>query len=363
MIPKSRSTTDVARQSRVAKRQRPSVGLAFLSLAVFCVILTGCKATRPTEVRQRFEFQQPHMGTLFTITLYTSSEVVARSATDAAFAKIAALDRMMTDYDPESELMKLCQHPVGEPVRVSDELIEILREAQRIAELTDGAFDVTIGPVVRLWRRARRAEALPAPEQLARARESVGWKKLKLDTRARTVTLSVPNMQLDLGGVAKGYAADQALKILRQHGISRALVAASGDIAVGDPPPAQRGWRVEIGALGNIGSWSPRILFLANAAVSTSGDAEQFVEIGGQRYSHVVDPRSGIGVTGRLQVSVVARRSTQTDAFATAVSVLGVERGLALIEAQPQMAGFLVRKQGDQPQVYSSKRLGSYSRN
>jgi len=157
---------------------------------------------------------------------------------------------MMTDYDPESELMQLCQKPFGQPVHVSDELFEVLQESQRVAELSDGAFDVTVGPVIRLWRRARRTEILPPAEALARARESVGYKKLKLDSRRKTVTLTVPNMQLDLGGIAKGYAADKALEVLKSHGINRALVAASGDIAAGDPPPGTRGWRVGVGALG-----------------------------------------------------------------------------------------------------------------
>ncbi len=332
--------------------------IAGLGLAVWGAFLAGCAAPQQeaSEKPERFEFQQPHMGTMFTITLYASNAVVARSASEAAFAKIAGLDRLMTDYDPDSELMRLCRCPVGEPTRVSDELFHILQEAQRIAELTGGAFDVTIGPVVRLWRRARRAEILPAPAQLARARESVGWQKLRLDSATRTVTLTVPNMQLDLGGIAKGHAADQALAVLREHGCSRALVAASGDIAVGDPPPGQRGWRVEIGALGNIGGEPPRVLLLAHAAVSTSGDTEQFVEIGGKRYSHIVDPRTGVGLTERLLVSIIAPRATQTDAFATAVSVLGLERGLVLIESQPGMAGLLVHCANGDEKVITSER-------
>src|SRR6478609_3582872 len=213
-----------------------------LSLIVF----TGCVASKRTATWERFQFQQPHMGTLFTITLYATNEVSARGAADAAFAKIAALNQMMTDYDPESELMRLCRQPVGQPVPVSTELFEILAESRRVAELSAGAFDPTIGPVVRLWRRARRTEALPSPEQLAHAQESVGWRRLLLNAQNQTITLLATNMQLDLGGIAKGYAADAALKVMRERGIRCALVAASGDIAVGDAPPGQDGWRVSI---------------------------------------------------------------------------------------------------------------------
>ncbi|MCW5551476.1 MAG: FAD:protein FMN transferase [Verrucomicrobiae bacterium] len=303
----------------------------------------------------RFEFQQPHMGTLFAITLYAPEANRAREAAEAAFARIAALEQMMTDYDPESELMQLCQQPVGQPVRVSDELFALLQKGQRLAALTDGAFDVTIGPVVRHWRRARRTDTLPSPEALARAQAPVGWRKLKLNARHQTVTLTVPNMQLDLGGIAKGYAADQALAVLRSHGLKRGLVAASGDIAVGDPPPGQRGWRVGVGALDRGEDALARNLLLRNAAVSTSGDTEQFVEIGGKRYSHIVDPRTGLGLTERLQVSIVAKHATDTDSFATAVSVLGVERGLKLVESRRGMAAFILRKSGEQTEVYESR--------
>jgi len=329
-----------------------------LGLPGLCALWAGCAVHQkePGEALERFEFQQPHMGTLFTIKLYASDEITARAGVEVAFAKIAALDKIMTDYDPESELMQLCRRPVGEPTRVSDELFEILQEAQRITKLTDGTFDVTIGPVVRRWRRARRAEALPSPEQLARARASVGWQKLELDSKAKTVTLTVPNMQLDLGGIAKGFAADKALAVLKEQHLNRALVAASGDIAVGDPPPGQPGWRVEIGVLDQPDDKAEHVLLLKNSAVSTSGDAEQFVEIGGKRYSHIVDPRTGVGLTERLQVSIVARRATETDAFATAISVLGQKQGLALIESQSGMAGLFVKKQGDSYTAVSSGR-------
>jgi thiamine biosynthesis lipoprotein len=347
--------------------------LGAASVVVMLVfLLVGCAAVPPGTELRRFEFQQPHMGTLFTLTLYAPDETAARAASDVAFARIAALDQMLSDYNPESELMRLCRQPFGQPVRVSDELFAILQQSQGVAELSDGAFDVTIGPVVRLWRRSRRTETLPSPEALAHAREAVGWRKLKLNSESKTVTLTVPNMQLDLGGIAKGWAADAALAVLKTHGATRALVAASGDIAAGEPPPGQRGWRVEIAAPVSAPARSENLaqragpetgapivhsLLLENAAVSTSGDAEQFVEIDGVRYSHIVDPRTGLGLTERLQVTVIAKRASETDSFATAVSVLGVKRGLALVEAQPGMAAVILRKAADTVVVTESARI------
>jgi thiamine biosynthesis lipoprotein len=223
------------------------------------------------------------------------------------------------------------------------ELFEILAEARRIAELSEGAFDPTVGPVVRQWRRARRTETLPTSEQLAHARESVGWRNFSLDVQNQTVTLLAPNMQLDLGGIAKGYAADAALKVLREHGLRSALVAASGDIAVGDAPPGQTGWHVSIGTPFRKDG-EEQTLILANAAVSTSGDSEQSVVIEGTRYSHIVDPRTGLGLTTRCQASVIAPHAMQSDGLATAVSILGAEQGRELIQSQPRTSAIIYRE-------------------
>jgi thiamine biosynthesis lipoprotein len=317
---------------------RPS-SFAFLLLAL---ALCGCRTAPSTAAGQRYQFQQPHMGTLFTLTLYAANEAAATTAAGAAAARIEELSRTMTDYDPESELMRLSRSPTSQPVPLSADLFAILQQSQQFAQLSSGAFDITVGPYVRHWRRARRTGQLPSPEVLARAAESVGWQKLRLDAAARTATLLAPNMQLDLGGIAKGWAADAALATLRQHGCPRAMVAASGDIAVGDPPPGTKGWRVGVGIPGAADTRTARELLLANAALSTSGDTEQFVEIGGTRYSHILDPRTGLGLTNHVQASVIAPCAAQTDPLATAVCVLGWRAGLAIINAQPYTAALVI---------------------
>ena len=322
-------------------------------MCLILVVAGGCIGTKHrADGLKRYEFEQPHMGTLFKITLYASNESSARIASDAAFSKVASLDRIMTDYDVESELMRLCRQPINTPVQVSEDLFTVLEESLRIARASDGAFDPTIGPVIRLWRRARRQGILPTPEQIQHAQNSVGWQKLILDASTRTVTLLALDMQLDLGGIAKGYAADKALAVLRENGITRALVAASGDIAAGDPPPGSRGWRVSIGTPYSSNALSKTFL-LNNAAVSTSGDTEQFVVIGGKRYSHIVDPHTGIGLTNQLQVSVWARHATLSDAFATTVCVLGESKGFRLINSQPDMTAIAIGKENtfDEPRV------------
>lgn len=281
----------------------------------------------------RFEFSQPHMGTRFSIIVYAPDPDAASWASASAFDRIARLDNTMTDYRSSSELMKLCERAGGPPVSVSEDLYQVLAKSQELAERTNGAFDTTVGPLVRLWRRARRRHELPDQERLARALGLVGYKNLRLDPKARMAQLLKPGMLLDLGGIAKGYAADEALAALRQRGISSALVAAGGDIAVSGPPPGKEGWRIGIAPLESPDQPPSRFLVLHDAGISTSGDSEQYAEIGGTRYSHIVDPKTGRALIGRRSVTVVAANATTSDSLATAVSVLGPERGLELIRS------------------------------
>ena len=251
------------------------------------------------------------MGTLARITARGGSDRAADAAVQLAFARLRELDQRLSDYLPESELNRAVRQAVQRPVALSADLATVIAYAQRLAAESAGAFDITAAPLTHLWRQARRLGQLPVPEALAQARALCGYQKLTLADGA--LSLALPGMQLDLGGLAKGYAADQALRVLRGHGVSHALVALSGDIAV-----AGR-WTV---ALQHFGQTVERVR-LHNQAVSTSGDTEQFVEIAGRRYSHILDPRTGFGLTGAPAVSVIARSGLEADALSTAVVIAG----------------------------------------
>jgi thiamine biosynthesis lipoprotein len=287
---------------------------------------------------QLFEAVEAHMGTLVRIQLYATGAGQANQAFRAAFDRIAQLDAALSDYRPESEVNRLCRSAVGKPVKVSADLFRVLSAARQLAEETGGAFDVTLGPVTLLWRQARQQHRLPAPDALREALQRSGYRKLHLDASARTVTLDQEDMRLDLGGIAKGFAADEALAALAGLGIRRALVAASGDLAIGDPPPGPKGWSVGIDSPDPHAGGFSRVLDLCNAAVSTSGDSSQNLEIAGVRYSHIVDPSTGMGLTRPVMVTVVARYGIDADAWSTALSVLGPERGSPLIERHPGVA-------------------------
>jgi thiamine biosynthesis lipoprotein len=305
----------------------------------------------------RFTFTEAHMGTRFKIILYTRDESAAKSATKAAFQRISDLDGIMNDYRSTSELMKLCQKAGGEPVRVSDDLFRVLEKSQEVAKISDGTFDVTIGPVSQLWRQARRTHEMPNPNELAQARELVGYRTLKLDLKNQTVQLLKAGMRLDLGGIGKGYAADAALAVIKDHGIGQALVAAGGDIAVSGPPPGTEGWNIGIAPLLDPDAKPKRYLILQHAAVSTSGDSEQYLELNGKRYSHIIDPRTGMGLTDRMSVTVVAPNGITADPLTKVVCILGPEHSLEIIERMKGVAALLVRQTDKGLVIVESKRF------
>jgi thiamine biosynthesis lipoprotein len=202
---------------------------------------------------------------------------------------------------------------------------------------------------------------LPDQQELKDTLARVGFGKIKLDPQKRTVQLLVAGMLLDLGGIAKGFAADAVLAVLRRFGIRQALVAAGGDIVAGEAPPGARGWKVGIAPLKNPEAKPQHYLLLVNKAVSTSGDVEQYVQIGGKRYSHIVDPKTGLGVVGRSSVTVIAPNGTTSDALATAVSVMGPQRSLALIEKTAGTACLIMREnEKGELQMHRSKGFEKY---
>lgn len=320
------------------------------------LVVFGATANGADPALTRYEFEEPHMGTIFRITFFAPDKETAEKAVKAGFARVAELNQIMSDYLATSELMELCKKnatTAGEPIKVSKDLFTILAKGREISELSEGTFDYTVGPVVKLWRRARKSEQMPNAKELEEAMKKVGWKQVQLNAEKQTVKFLTAGMQLDLGGIAKGYAADEVLTVLRtKFNLNRAMVAASGDIAVGDPPPDAAGWKLEIGKLTK--NTARRVLLLKNAAVSTSGDATQFVEINGIRYSHMLDPRTGIGLTGCRSVTVVAPKGVLSDSLTKPTSMLPPDKAFALLEKM-QAHGLIVQFKDKGEEVTSSK--------
>jgi len=279
-------------------------------------VLGGFGAWGEVEKR-RWVFERAEMGVPFRVTVDEpgANPERVREAAEAALDRVRELNGIFSDYEDDSEAMRLCREAgTGRRVGVSEEMAELLGFALDVAEETGGAFDVTVGPVVLLWRRARRQRVLPEGWRIERAMEAVGWGGVELDRVRRVVELKRKGMRLDFGGVAKGYAAREALKVLQGRGFRSCMVAGSGDMAMGAAPQGGEGWRIRIAALEGA-SGEGEVLTLSNQGIATSGDVNQFVEVDGVRYSHVIDPRTGWALTRRVMATVVALDAMRADAY------------------------------------------------
>jgi FAD:protein FMN transferase len=266
----------------------------------------------------RWSFEAGAMGTRLRLVIYGAegeADAVADAA-EAAFAVAREVELACSDYDAGSELMRLMGRGAGEWHEVGEVLFGVLAEAREIAEKTGGAFDPALGNLTRLWRRARSRGELPGAEELAAARAASGWDKLELEERGRLVRWEVEGLRLDLGGIGKGYAADLMWEELEARGFGIASVEVGGDVRVGPAPPGARGWpvRVKVGV-------QERLYLVAEGAVSSSGDQHQWVEVDGRRFSHIIDPGTGLGLREARSATAFARRATWSDALATAACV------------------------------------------
>lgn len=291
--------------------------MSALRVACTALLFAACRATSSAAASERsYEYVERHMGCQARIVLGAASEREARDAARDAFAAIARADALLSDYREDSLASEITAHAGdGTWIAVPDDVAQLFERARELRELTDGAFDVTLGPLVALWREARAAHALPEAAELARARQLVDARALLVEHSPPRARLARAGMALDFGAIGKGWAAAAALEVLRARGLSRALVQIEGDIALGDAPAGSTGWLV--GAAGGT-----QTLRLSNCAVSTSGADAQYVELAGVRYSHIVDPRSGAALTHSARVTVVAPDATSADALATALSVI-----------------------------------------
>ena len=287
--------------------------------------------------KQLYTWKEPHMGTEFTIRVWAEEGQIEDLTllTRKAFDRVAELNRALSDYLPESELNEFAKAPSGQAVPVSEDLFTLFVKSGKLTEKTGSAFDITAGPIIRLWRIARKNQALPSPDQIASAKARTGFHHLELNPANRTILKKIDGMLFDLGGIAKGYAADAALAILKEGGFPQSLVAASGDIVVGEAPPGEDGWRIGIETL-EVGHVAKDLetVTLVNQAISTSGDTRRYLELDGVRYSHIVSTTTGLGLRDRIGASVIGPDATTTDSYATAVVLLGTKEGLQFIENQ-----------------------------
>lgn len=319
------------------------------------------------EAAVRHDASRVLMGVDWSVTVYAHSQEQAVEAAEAALDRVAEIERVLSDYDRQSEVSLLMEQARREPgcrMAVSDDLARAIERSLEFSRMTGGGFDVTVGPLTALWRQSRKTGRLPNAEKLAAARAASGRDALQLfpaDAEGRRNIALAEGARLDFGGIGMGFAIDEAMRLLADRGITSAMIDASGDIAVSGPPPGRHAWRIEVAPLASDAAAGEAAaasvsLQLVHAAVATSGDAFQAVVIDGVRYSHIVDPRTGMGVEGPTAVTVVAADATSVDALSTAVSVLGPVGGPRLIESLPQTAARFCWVEGDEVRVLSTSR-------
>jgi len=272
------------------------------------------------------------MGTYLMVTVYAADEAAGRQAIAAAFARVEEIEAATSHYREGSDLSKLNRSAGGPAIPVSKHLWAVLRRSAEVSEETGGALDVTIGPLVALWKTTWKKGKPPPEARVAAAKALVDWRAVRLDPKEPRAQLLKPGMHLDLGAIGKGYATDQAAALLRERGIPAALVDLGGNVTAYGAPPERPAWLVGIRDPANPGKILPKPIRLLNQGVATSGDYEQFGLAPGHRYSHILDPRTGKPLEGMTSVTVVAPDGVTADGYSTALSVLGPEQAVAFAE-------------------------------
>jgi thiamine biosynthesis lipoprotein len=295
--------------------------------------------------QKRYTFEQGMMGSPFKLVFYASSDSIAQLAADRAFGRVAKLNEIMSDYRDGSEINTLsAQSGSGKWVHVSKDLFDILAISQDISAKTNGAFDATMGPLVQMWRHATRKGVFPTSKEIADAKSRTGYTKLKMDPSSQSILLVQKGMRLDIGGLGKGYAAEEAIKELKKMGITSAMMDAGGKIVLTNPPPGTGGWKITV----SNGSDSLKTMELSNVALATSGPTYRYMEYKGVRYSHIVDPQTGIGLLFHVRTTVISPDGTVADALATAFSVAGIAKSKSYRKNFSESKVWLVEKQGDE---------------
>lgn len=326
--------------------------------AVLILFISICFTA--TAQYKKWSFQQPKMGSPFNIIIYSADSTKAAQAAAEAFSLVDTLNLIYSDYLPESELNRLCSRAgTGQWVEVSDILFDILQKAWNAGKASGGSFDITMSPVVRLWRTARRDKRLPDKDSIRVARQLTGYQLIRFDSLPKRVRLQKRGMQLDLGGIAKGETVQRVGEALAQKGFPCSLADAGGDIMAGEVPPGVEGWHVAINQPESE-SWMNAQLLLRNKAVTTSGDLYQYVEVNGVRYSHIINPATGRALTNARNVTVIADQGADADWLTKACSILSVNKALQLIKKFPGAEVQIGMVKNDQLIFYRSTGFAAY---
>ena len=291
------------------------------------------------------------MGTTFTIYLYASNQTRADEEFEAAFEEVDRIEEALSNYRPSSELSRINRLAGQQKVTTDPEVFNLLETSFDYSRKSEGAFDITVGPLMRAWGFFRKNGQYPSRSDLERARAGTGWNKVDLNSQQRTVSFKIPGMELDMGGIGKGYAVDRVIDLLREAGVKSALVdAGSSTLYALGAPPGKDGWKVVVPKPG-VRSQAISEVLLRDNSLSTSGSYEKFFRLNGRTYCHIMDPRTGEPVQGMLQTTVIAPTGTASDALSTTMFVMGAAAGGKLLESMPGTGAIWVTSDTTKPHV------------
>jgi FAD:protein FMN transferase len=299
------------------------------------------------------------MGSDFSITFYDSDSVHAYILANNAYLIVDSLNSKFSDYSDNSEISLLAKNAGnGNWYQISSDLMKIFLKSKEANIKSSGAFDITLGQLTKLWRKTKKEKRLPTNEVLNLTLQKTGFKYLAFDTLTKSAKLLKTGVSLDLGGIGKGYAAQKVFDYFCKNNIKQVLIDAAGNMAIGEPPPNAVGWKIGLEMSQN-SIFKNKILYLKNTAISTSGDAYQFVEIDGKRYSHIINTKTGLGLVYQRQVTIITENACNADWLSTAINILPIKKALNLAKLE-KVEYLIIQKKGEKVKEIVSKNLYKY---
>lgn len=307
--------------------------MIFRHICIFLLIIFTVKNT--FSQLKKFQFEEKKMGSAFQLIFYDSDSIHAVNLSKIAFLIVDSLNNSFSDYLTNSEIAKINNSAGnGQSINISKDLENILLQSKAAYLKSEGAFDITIGQLTKLWRKSRIEKIMPNKVDLNIKLAAVGFKYLIIDTTKHSAKLLKKGASIDLGGIGKGYAAQKVYDFFVKNKIKKILVNAAGNMTAGEPPKGKKDWEIEIEMPSLINYSNQKIVGLQNISISTSGDAFQFVEIEGKRYAHIINPKTGLGLSYQRQVSIICENAAKADWLSTACYILTIKKALKLAEKE-----------------------------
>jgi FAD:protein FMN transferase len=311
----------------------------------------------------KFTFQRPKMGSPFVITVFADDSLILLPIIEKVYLRVDTLNQIFSDYLETSEINTVCHNvKIWQPI--SNELHHVLKISEKANQMSEGAFDVTVGHIVKIWRKVRKTKQMPENTILLTALHKTGFKNIQIAVDSPLIRFHTEGVLLDFGGIVKGYAAQEVVDILTKNGFPYCLVDAGGDLVAGKKPrlmPAELGgWKIGVSLPNSDRKLMPHLLSIENQAIATSGDMYHFFEHKGKRYSHIVNPKTGLGLTHQRNVTVIAPDGATADWLATACSILPIRKAKRLIKKYPQTALLILENKNGKIKSIQSSQFAKY---